>query len=369
MTSHFDSRTDDPDHTVPVVRVRNSGDLVAAIPYLIGFHPTRSLVLVGLDSAGPGRVIVTARVDLDDVAASPPTLAHTLASIARGRARALFVAIFDDDALPDIARVADAGPVGLPWAGLCREVLEAADQVHLDVDEVALVAGGRSWSYLCDQPWCCPPEGRVLDESAAAAECTYAGMVALPDRASLAAILDPLPDAERDRLLPALDLAQFDAIATMLPDIATATAKGADAGPIATVDRAVKRAIFAAARRSELAASKPVDDDQVIRFATALQRVAVRNPVWLAIDDGRLDGRSLWRDLARRLPAPFDAPALFLYAWACYRDGNGALAGIAAERALVSDPGFTSADLVLAALASAVDPRSLPRLRIPRRSA
>ena len=68
------------------------------------------------------------------------------------------------------------------------------------------------------------------------------------------------------------------------------------------------------------------------------------------MDEGRVDGRVLWRYLARRLPAPYDAAPLFLFGWRSYRDGDGALASMAAERALSSDPGYSAADLLLAAL-------------------
>jgi hypothetical protein len=35
--------------------------------------------------------------------------------------------------------------------------------------------------------------------------------------------------------------------------------------------------------------------------------------VWLAVDDHTLPDGELWLDLARRLPAPYDAAPLFLY--------------------------------------------------------
>ncbi len=59
---------------------------------------------------------------------------------------------------------------------------------------------------------------------------------------------------------------------------------------------------------------------------------------WLAIDDGRLAGAELWINLARRLPHPYDAAPLFLAGWHAYREGNGALAGIAADLARISRP-------------------------------
>ena len=78
--------------------------------------------------------------------------------------------------------------------------------------------------------------------------------------------------------------------------------------------------------------------EQLVRFGAALRRIKVRDAVWLGIDGRRIDGRPLWRELAQRLPEPFDAPALFLFAWASWRAGEGALARIAVDRALLSDP-------------------------------
>jgi hypothetical protein len=74
---------------------------------------------------------------------------------------------------------------------------------------------------------------------------------------------------------------------------------------------------------------------------------------------------TLLLDLLTRLPAPYDAAPLFLFGWSQWRAGNGTLAGIAAERAQVSDPGYSAAGLLLAALGHGLDPRATPPLREP----
>ena len=55
----------------------------------------------------------------------------------------------------------------------------------------------RYWSYLCDAPDCCPPDGTPYDPSVSqvAAAAVYAGQVALPDRAALAAQVAPVDGA------------------------------------------------------------------------------------------------------------------------------------------------------------------------------
>ena len=122
------------------------------------------------------------------------------------------------------------------------------------------------------------------------------------------------------------------------------------------------RALFAAQRTAQ--DGRMPTDDTVARFGVALRSYAVRDAVWLAVDDGRLAGMQLWVNLARRLPHPYDAAPLFLTGWHAYRQqGNCALAGIAADLAITADPGYRAAGLLCEALACGVDPRRLPSLQ------
>lgn len=332
---------------VPLVRVQGPADLVQAIPYLLGFHPSRSFVLVGLAAK---RVVVTARADLDDFVEAT-LLPHTVAAMVRGGTEAFVGVIFDDDVRPDPTAEQ------LPWRHLAAELHGVAAEAGADVDDVVLVTRGRMWSYDCCDPRCCPPEGRALEGTpAVAAAAAYAGMVALPDRASLAELLRPSCDAAGlTELLGRLEAAEHAAVQAIA------------AGEQGRLDRADIRALFAAARAFDVPGTDPaLSPEQLVRFGVALRRPAVRDALWLGIDDGRVDGRRLWQRLATSVPAPFSAPPLFLFAWATYRAGDGALAGTAAELALAGDPDYSAADLILAALSNAIDPRRLPRLRSQR---
>jgi hypothetical protein len=331
---------------VPVLRINGPAELLDAVPYLLGFHPAASLVIVGLNQS---RLVVTVRLDLADVAARD-VLADAVAAMHRGGSAQLVAAVYH------------AGPVErpLPWHAAALALTDEAARVGCDVIDVLLVAGERWWSYSCTDVGCCPADGHRLgaDVSAFSAAATYAGMVALPDRAALAAVLDPLPDAERDRLGPLLGEHEDAAVRAVLD------------GHAARYDRSVKRALFAAARRVDAPLDRSdrveIADGEVARFGVGLGAHAVRDSVWMAANDGRIDGRILWLDLVRRLPSPYDAAPLFLYGWCSWRAGNGALAAIAAERAVASDPAYSAADLLLAALARGLDPRRLPKLRLPR---
>ena len=57
---------------------------------------------------------------------------------------------------------------------------------------------------------------------------------------------------------------------------------------------------------------------------------------------------------------PYDAAPPFMYAWSLWRQENGAMASLAVSRVLISDPDCTAADMVLAAIGSGIDPRSIP---------
>jgi hypothetical protein len=342
-------------HPEPLLRLRGPADLIEAIPYLLGFHPSASLVLVGLDAGRSSGVTITARIDLADVEPASGVVPDTVDAVVRSGADAVVVIRFDD-----AQRIGHDPPGLLPGADVIDAVRGAVQRRGLTVLDALLVASGRWWSYGCVGQGCCPADGQPLegDSSLAAASATYAGLVALPTREDLSRTFEPHSDERRRALLPLLEGVEDRAVGAILD------------GHAQRHERSVKRALFAAARDADGAlfpgTAGALTDAQAARFAAGLAHTTLRDSVWLAVDQGRLDGRSLWLELARRVPEPYDAPALFLYGWAEWRAGHGVMAGLAAERALASDPGYTAADLLLGALAHGLDPRRTPRLRMPR---
>ena len=68
----------------PVLRMRDPGELCAALPYLIGFHPRDSLVVVAFGGPSGRRVGLTQRVDLPSPEHAPGVcgaLAHNVESV------------------------------------------------------------------------------------------------------------------------------------------------------------------------------------------------------------------------------------------------------------------------------------------------
>ncbi|HEY3736826.1 MAG TPA: DUF4192 domain-containing protein, partial [Jatrophihabitans sp.] len=131
--------------SAPTLRVSGPAELLNALPYVIGFHPHDSLVLVGLEGT---KVIVTARLDLTEVTGRQGSLDDTLTAMRNGGA-SLFVAAVYDDATP-------------PSEELVEQVVLAASLADCEIADVLYVALGRWWSLGCDNEGCCDAEGREL---------------------------------------------------------------------------------------------------------------------------------------------------------------------------------------------------------------
>jgi hypothetical protein len=311
--------------TAAPIRLTGPDSIVEAIPYLLGFAPTDSLVLVGLHA---GSLTVTARVDLDDLD-RPAALADLMTVLATTADSSEVMALTYGDR-PEAAAIA-----------------AAADAAGMRLLEHLRVADGRYWSLTCPIEGCCPAEGRPLPTgNAVAAEFVGLGATTAPSRDELAAHLDPQPDTERlGALIGEREAHQLAQARDGLQDARV---------------HADQRALRAAARRQD----RTWSDAETARFGVALADHLVRDAIWLAIDEGLVDAQDLMLHLARTLPAPYRAAPLFLFAWKAWREGNGALAAMAVERTLQADPNYSAAELLSAALARGVDPRRMPTLRL-----
>ncbi len=338
----------------PLIRVSNPGDLIDTVPYLIGFHPAESLVLVGFTGRPADRtqrVTVTMRVDLP----LDPLADDVLLPLAEAFGSS------GTDAVVAIALTAElAGdPRTLPWLSRLKDaLLDDLAGIGVEVLDVLVATDTRWWSLCCELSECCPEAGtlRRRDRSVVAAEATYAGLVALPDRQSLAATLAGASIEQRALLCPAVAGAEQRVIEAVLHD------------RLSRLRRTETTALVTAARHFPTR-QRRLSDKQAARFGVALTDTDIRDTLWLAIDDGSLDAEAILRDLHTRLPPPYDAAPLFLFGWGQWRAGNGTIATMAAERALDSDPGYSAASLLINAVQHGFDPRSTPALSEPLRAA
>jgi hypothetical protein len=164
------------------IRLRSCADLLACVPYLLGFHPADSIVAVALRR---GVIAFAARGDLPGP------------SLPAGAVAARFVALL-------VRERADA--VLLVGYGAAARVTAAVDAVRdalvgtrLEVLDALRVEDGRYWSYICGDPSCCPPSGTPFDKTTApaAAAAVFAGQVALTDREAVVRQIAPVTGPAR----------------------------------------------------------------------------------------------------------------------------------------------------------------------------
>lgn len=144
-----------------VVRVAGPEDLLAYIPYRLGFEPAESVVVVSL--IGPRqRVGLVARIDLDDLRLRQPDVPDGPDGAATARWLADHVlADGADRAVVVLYTATDpAAPSGL--ARRAVDLLRVRLERRLPGVEVWLMAPTGFRALDCADPLCCPPEGRPL---------------------------------------------------------------------------------------------------------------------------------------------------------------------------------------------------------------
>ncbi|MFC4149303.1 DUF4192 domain-containing protein [Micromonospora mangrovi] len=319
----------------PRLAVRSPADLIAAVPYLLGFHPADSVVVVAMRGR---QVVFAARADLPPPAADPqPAARHLAGVISRQGAGA--------------ATVVGYGPASrvTPTVDAVGEALGEAGLLVLDA---LRVTDGRWWSYLCIEPDCCPPDGTPYDPGASevSAAAVFAGQVALPDRAALTAQVAPFDGPVR--------VAMRQATARARRRLAALTEEADETPPVGgrSVRSAGVAALRVALRRHRR--GERLTDDEAAWLTVLLTRLPVRDHAWERTD-GRDADISLWTDVLRRAEPELTAAPGSLLAFAAWRAGLGALAAVALERVLATHPDYSLALLLDDLLRRGVPPSEL----------
>lgn len=192
------------------LKVSSPAELISAVPFLVGFHPADSLTVVAMH--GP-RVVFAVRTDLPEHGTpdeqAKAAVLHLARVVLKQQVHAVTIIGYGEEsrATPAVLRISDV----FRKAGLTI------------VDELR-VTDDRYWSYLCTDLSCCPEEGRPCEplDSVVAAEATFAGAVALPNREALEAQLAAVTGDDREAMTAAtaramLRLAALAALASERP--------------------------------------------------------------------------------------------------------------------------------------------------------
>ncbi len=339
----------------PPETVRLSGPLalVGAVPVLLGFHPARSVVLLCVHGVRQ-RVGPALRVDLP-IPADVPALAEFLAAQAARHATAVMLLCYS----PDQDEFESGRPV-FPHNDLMRRCVEQLRDVGVPVVDAILVRAGSAWSYLHHTPRDVAYRLPDDDDPGLAhlrAAHVGAGRAVMTDRASIArSIAGPQADSADASTAAVMD--GLDRWAALIADL---DYRGTVEVGCHLAHEQLTAAITSHVHGEDVVPGSAVWADLIATLSVDLVRDAVLS--WCLERTGEIPV-GLFVDIARWAPDEFATPILSILALVAYRNGDGALANVALDRALAVEPDYRLAVLTQEFIAHGVHPTELDSLII-----
>ena len=327
--------------TTNAIKLTSPHELLAVVPYLLGFNPTNSIVVLCLHDH---RLGLTQRLDLpentDDVASA------LLPSLIAEKPDAVILIGFEDNkggSLPALE--------ALTTALRSRSML---------IQDRIVVRDGRWRSLDCRSKTCCPPEGNPVpdpaDVSGVISEFVGRGVAPHLDRESLARQVEAGPQAaavatvirsgEKAGDCPAVPRAElFGAWPRILdPDGPAITTEDAAMAAMSLLDIGIRDAMVAWLCPGTLGLDEFSQDIQ--NLFSGLEKTWDKEDIDPASTGAQNGLQDRLIRLCAMLPDQDAAPALAVLASFTWWRGDGALARVALARALRCDPGYRLAQLL-----------------------
>jgi len=309
-------------------------DLLAAIPFLIGYHPHNSLVMVSLKDDAVGMAM---RIDLpSEIAREGYDL--LVSHLVREEAEAALIVAYAEENSADPENILINISAALVRAGI-------------DIKESLIVRNNRFRSMLCSDLTCCPPEGTQvpdLDSSRIAAEHVIAG--------------HPMPFENVDGLVQSI-AAVRTSFETGWQDEVQEFWISSDTEEIRDLQRDGATAIIDLV--GEYRQSRGAEDRELVaRVIGRMSDIQVRDFALGSHSEETAEFYwAMWRDLLRIAPRGFVAPIACLFAAMAYERGEGALAHKALDRALHDDDQYSLALLLRRVFTAGWPPHSFTAMR------
>ncbi|WP_413759214.1 DUF4192 domain-containing protein [Streptomyces sp. MMBL 11-3] len=357
------------------VTLRTPAELADALPYLLGYRPEDSIVLVALhDRDGRGRFGGRARLGIPGNRDDWPSAAQQLTQgLVKGSERR--------GALPESMVLFLCQEPGEGESGravmerlrpLAQRIRTACGALDVPVIEALCISDGHFWSYCCPSEHCCPVDGTAMGlpgTSVLAAAATYAGLQVRGTLRELRARLAPWETGAAVEQESALDAMGMALIPRILDD-------GSRAGVAAQTLELARQVMSRLADAGPVARGSgplPADlrDDELLRHDEAallilgLQDRTTRDRAaeWMEGDEAGPALR-LWRALARRCVGSYGehaAAPLTLAGWVAWSCGDELEAREALAMALGADSAYLFARLLHQACNEGLDPESIRR--------
>ena len=308
-------------------------DLLAAVPFMVGYHPKDSLVVMALRDA---KVSMAMRVDFPD----SESIASVSATVAGHLAREL----------ADEAIIVGYLPIDVTESDPLEIVRSIIALQGISVKECIVVRGGRFRSNLCADLECCPPEGNLIPEildSRVTAEQVAAG--------------NPLPYLDLDEMKRSISALPIDKeLVRLIQGIEEIDYAGDDV-------TAQQRDGANAINEMAIAFSKDqkIEDKSVVALVLVrLLDLQVRDyAMGMTTEETSDQLWDMWRYLLRLAPQGYVAPVAVIFATMSYERGDGALAQRALDRAMEDAPGYQMAKLLRRTFAAGWPPSAFTQMR------
>lgn len=361
------------------VTLRGPAELADALPYLMGFYPDDSIVMVALQGER-GRFGGRVRLGIPTDTTQWPDVADQLADclISAGEERAprpsaIIVYLCQEPAAGENGK--DVKDRLRPLAQRLRTACGALD---VPVLEALCISNGRFWSYCCPDFRCCPADGTPMvmpGTSVMAAAAAYAGMHVRGSLKEMEARLKPRTGPRAADQEKALDAAAGALVPRMLRQDGAMAVRRTTLDLAAAVIRRFRLDTPSGSNRARDACDDAlITDTEAADLILGLQDRVTRDRAAEWMDgDAAAPALRLWRALARRCAGSFAEHAvapLTLAGWVCWSTEDGPSARVALSCALAIDPDYTFAQLLHRAINEGLDPEPLRRcLREQRREA
>ncbi|MFJ8077493.1 DUF4192 domain-containing protein [Streptomyces sp. NPDC096176] len=352
------------------ITLRGPAELADALPYMLGFHPTDSIVLVALHGSN-GRFGGRLRLGIPRSPREWSPVASQLAecliqgSERRGpRPDGIVVFLCQDPAEGETSlRVMER------LRPLAQRLRTACGGLDVPVYEALCISDGRFWSYCCPDTRCCPPDGTPLalsGTSVMAAAAAYAGIRVRGSLRGMEGRFAPKPASAAEDQIRALD----EAGTALTPRILDAQGRLEVAEETVTLAGRLLDRLARTPHRDDGVGPDATDDKLITHEEAAavilgLQDREIRDRAaqWMEGPEAAPALR-LWRALSRRCVGPYAehaAATLTLAGWVSWSMGDEPGARVALGLALRADPEYVFARLLHQACNEGLDPETVRR--------
>jgi hypothetical protein len=338
-------------------------DLLAAVPFMVGYHPSNSLVIMAMRE---DHISMAMRVDFP----SAEAIEEIATNIYRHLSRASIDEVILVGYLPP-AHFSD---------NLLTGISDALRALGVGIKEAIIVRNDRYRSTICEDQQCCPPDGNLIqplsDSRITAEQVALGNPLPFLDLTAMRQSIAPRRDGAEGKKLQraiqsfdAIDYDVTDALAILASQREGANAvsdfvdrfkeRGApeDAQLVALVlvrllDLQVRDYAMGISNPERYSADRPTSNSHNVGDTHAVNEV---QSIWNIGD--------AWRWLLTMAPPGYVAPVAVIFAAFCYEQGEGALAQRSLDRAFDDDSSYGMAKLLRRTFAAGWPPSAFTQMR------